>query len=178
MKGGKGLRAGRFFSTIELCLPCGAGEDSMGQVFEWLATHAWVVLLAAGIFVVLAGSAAAYFLWRGLGRGAERISPPTQPRQRESSPAPVSRHEVPTVPPEKPAFAGRAPAAVQTEETAIDEEMQALLAKLETYSATLAEDEILPLARGGKISKDAIRRMIKRLEASDHEAAPSSSTDR
>lgn len=49
----------------------------------------------------------------------------------------------------------------------MDEEMQELLAKLETYSATLAEDEILPLARGGKISKEAIRRMIKRLESLD-----------
>ncbi len=136
----------------------------MSQALEWLMTNSWIILLAGGVIVVLGGSAAAYFLWRGLRRGREpsRLSPPTQPAPVKAPPKSASRYEAPTVPPEKPVVAADAPAP---EPPPVDEEMQELLAKLETYSATLAEDEILPLARGGKISKDAIRRMIKRLES-------------
>lgn len=150
----------------------------MRGILDWLAVNAWAVLSFGGLFVVLAGGAAAYFLWRGLRRGGtpSRLSPPTQPASHRTPPGKVSRHEAPTVPPEKPAVAASAPLAGAEEDAeasapVVDEEMQALLDKLETYSATLAEDEILPLGRAGKISKDAIRRMIKRLEASkDREA--------
>lgn len=148
------------------------------QMLEWLTVNSWAVLLFGGLFVVLAGGAAAYFLWRGLRRGGDqaRLSPPTQPARRRTPAGRLSRHDAPTVPPEKPVVAASAPPsgaeeASEASAPVVDEEMQALLAKLETYSATLAEDEILPLRGGGTISKDAIRRMIKRLEASRGKAA-------
>ncbi|MEZ0396214.1 MAG: hypothetical protein ABWK53_07305 [Anaerolineales bacterium] len=147
----------------------------MSQVLEWLASHPWVILLLGGVVVALGGSAAAYFLWRGLRPGGRqpqsRLSPPTHPAPTQSPPKSASRHEAPTVPPEKPVIAAGATSAADDEPPAMDDEMQELLAKLETYSATLAEDEILPLARGGRISKDAIRRMIKRLESLDEKSA-------